>query len=219
MESARGQLPGCNGYEVSELALLVNILQHKHGFEPSKALLDDLAAALVSLLPREPWPHKRSALALVLNVLSEGGWPLSVALHDQAANELLRAAAGAATAQRSRSTGPAFLTASQAKAIVHAWLAFAAQPGSPARATLPAVLRAVGALPEAAVLGSVQRLRGAGAASAFQQAILRQLISAQSVEAIARVHDAAGEYFGPERVCAAIQRLAVLCSAGRAVRR
>ncbi len=217
VESARGQLPGCNGYEVSELALLVNILQHKHGFEPSKALLDDLAAALVSLLPREPWLPKRGAFATVLHCLSESGWPLSVALHDRVARELLRAAAGTA-AEHSSSTGPA-LTASQAKAVMNAWLTFAVQPGSPARATLPAVLRAVGALPEAAVLGSVQRLRGAGAASAFQQAILRQLISAQSVEAIARVHDAAGEYFGPERVCAAIQRLAVLCSAGRAVRR
>ena len=108
MESAHGQLPGCSCWELAEFALLVALLRREHGLEPSKVLLDDLAAALVSLLPREPWPHKRSALALVLNVLSEGGWPLSVALHDQAANELLRAAAGAATAQRSRSTGPAF---------------------------------------------------------------------------------------------------------------
>jgi len=211
MESAHGQLPGCSCWELAEFALLVALLRREHGLEPSKVLLDDLAAALVSLLPREPWPHKRSALALVLNVLSEGGWPLSVALHDQAANELLRAAAGAATAQRSRSTGPAFLTASQAKAIVHAWLAFAAQPGSPARATLPAVLRAVGALPAAPMPGSVQRPRGAGAASELLAAIMCQLSSAQSVEAVARVHDAAGEYFGREHVCAAIQRLAVLC--------
>jgi hypothetical protein len=79
------------------------------------------------------------------------------------------------------------------------------------------VLQAVGALPEAAALGSVQRLRGAGAASALQQAILRQLYSAQSVEAITRVHDAAGEYFGREHVCAAFQQLAVLCRAGRAM--
>jgi hypothetical protein len=209
VESARGQLPGCSCLELSEFALLVALLHREHGFEPSKALLDDLAAALVSLLPREPWLRKRGALATVLDCLSECGLPLSVALHDQVASELLRAAAGTASAD-SRSTGPA-MTASQAKAIVHAWLAFATQPGSPARATLPAMLRAMGALPEVAMLGSVQRLRGAGAASELRRAILRQLSLSQSVEAVARVHDAAGEYFGREHVCAAIQRLAELC--------
>jgi hypothetical protein len=209
VDSARGQLPGCSCWELAEFALLVSILQCEHGFKPSKALLDDLAAALASLLPREPWLRKRGSLAMVLNLLSESGWPLSVALHDQAASELLRAAAGTASAD-SRSTGPA-LTASQASALVHAWLAFAAQPGSPARATLPAVLRAVGALPAAPMLGSAQQLGGAGAASELLPAILRQLSSAQSVEAVARVHDAAGAYFGREHICAAIQRLAALC--------
>jgi hypothetical protein len=211
VESARGQLPGCSGSELSEFALLVNVLQLKHGFKPSKALLDDLAAALLSLLPREPWRRKRGAVATVLDCMSESGWQLSVALHDRAASELLRAAAGTATAEHSSSTGPAVLTASQAKSIVHAWLAFAAQPGSPARATLPAVLRAVGALPAAPMLGSAQRLGGAGAASELLPAILRQLSSAHSVEAVARVHDAAGAYFGREHVCAAIRRLAELC--------
>jgi len=189
---------------------MVNLLRRKHGVEPSKALLDDIAAALVSLLPREPWLRKRGALAMVLDCLSQSGWPLSVALHDQVASELLRAAAGTAAAEHSSSTGST-LTASQAKAIWHAWRAFAAQPGSPARATLPAVLRAVGAPLEAPALGSVQRLRGAGAASELLQAILYQLSSAQSVETVAWVHDAAGEHFGGEHVCAAIQRLAVLC--------
>ncbi len=55
---------------------------------------------------------------MVLNVLSQSGWPLSVALHDQAASELLRAAADTARANSS-STGPA-LTAKQAEAVVHA---------------------------------------------------------------------------------------------------
>ena len=208
VESARGQLPGCTGWELSEFALLVALLRREHGFEPSKVLLDDLAAALASLLPRVPWLRKRAALALVLNVLSQSGWPLSVALHDQAASELLRAAADTASANSS-STGPA-LTAKQARAVVHAWLAFATQPGSPARATLPAVLRAMGALPAAPMLGGAQRLRGAGAASELLPAILRELSSARSVETIARVHDAAGAYFGREHVCAAIQRLAEL---------
>ena len=209
VESARGQLPGCNGLELADFARSVALLHCEHGFEPSEALLDDLAAALATVLPREPWPHKRGALAMVLNCLNECGRPLSVALHDQAASELLRAAAGAASADSS-STGPA-LTASQARAVVHAWLAFAIQPGSPARATLPAVLRAVGALPEVAMLGSVQQLRGAGAASELLRASLRQLLLSQSVDAVARVHDAAGEYFGREHVCSAIQRLAELC--------
>jgi len=209
VESARGQLPGCTGWELSEFALLVSILRREHGFEPSKALLGDLAAALASLLPREPWLCKRGALAMVLNVLSQSGWPLSVALHDQAASELLRAAADTASANSS-STGPA-LTAKQARAVVHAWLAFATQPGSPARATLPAVLRAVGALPEVAMPSSVQQPHGAGTASELPPAILHQLSSAQSVEAVARVHDAAGAYFGCEHICAAIQRLAALC--------
>ncbi len=209
MESARGQLPGCTGWELSEFALLVALLRREHGFEPSKVLLDDLAAALASLLPRVPWLRKRAALALVLNVLSQSGWPLSVALHDQAASELLRAAADTASANSS-STGPA-LTAKQARAVVHAWLAFATQPGSPARATLPAVLRAVGALPEVAMPSSVQQPHGAGTASELPPAILHQLSSAQSVEAVARVHDAAGAYFGCEHICAAIQRLAALC--------
>ena len=146
---------------------------------------------------------------MVLNVLSQSGWPLSVALHDQAASELLRAAADTASANSS-STGPA-LTAKQARAVVHAWLAFATQPGSPARATLPAVLRAVGALPEVAMPSSVQQPHGAGTASELPPAILHQLSSAQSVEAVARVHDAAGAYFGCEHICAAIQRLAALC--------
>ena len=192
------------------MATSVNVLQHEHGFEPSKALLDDLAAALVSLLPRVPWKHARGALSKVLDCLSESGWPLSAALHDQVASELLRAAAGTAAAEHSSSTGPA-LTALQAKAVLYAWLAFAIQPGSPARATLPAVLRAVGALPDAAVLGSVQQLGADGAASEVLWAILRQLSSAQSVEAVTRVHDAAGEYFSAEHVCAAIQQLAALC--------
>jgi len=209
VESARGQLPGCTGWELSEFALLVALLRREHGFEPSKVLLDDLAAALASLLPRVPWLRKRAALALVLNVLSQSGWPLSVALHDQAASELLRAAADTASANSS-STGPA-LTAKQARAVVHAWLAFATQPGSPARATLPAVLRAVGALPEVAMPSSVQQPHGAGTASELPPAILHQLSSAQSVEAVARVHDAAGAYFGCEHICAAIQRLAALC--------
>ena len=210
LESARGQLPGCGCWELADFALFVSILQCEHGFKPSKALLDDLAAALASLLPREPWLRKRGSLAVVLNLLSESGWPLSVALHDQAASELLRAAASSAADEQSSSTGPTF-AASQARAIVHAWLVFAAQPGSPARATLPAVLRAVGALPEVAMLGSVQQLRGAGAASELRRAILRQLSLSQSVEAVARVHDAAGAYFGREHVCAAIQRVAELC--------
>jgi len=210
VESARGQLPGCSGLELSELALVMDLLHRNHGFEPSKALLNDLAAAMASLLQREPWRRTRGALATVLGCLSACGWPLSVALHDQVVSELLRAAAGTATAEHSSSTGPA-LTASQAKAILYAWLAFATQPGSPARATLPAVLRAVGALPETAVLGSVQQLGAAGAASELLRAVLNQLNSAQSVEAISRIHDAAGEYFGLEHVCAAIQQLAVLC--------
>ncbi len=211
VESVRGQLPGCSGSELAEFAMIVNHLRLKHGFEPSKALLDDLAAALVCLLPREPWLRKRGALAMVLDCLSQSGWPLSVALHYRAASELLRAAAGSAADEQSSSTGAAILTASQAKSIVHAWLAFAAQPGSPARATLPAVLRAMGALPAAPMLGGAQRLRGVGAASELLPAILRELSSARSVETIARVHDAAGAYFGREHVCAAIQRLAELC--------
>jgi hypothetical protein len=58
VESARGQLPGCSSLELSEFALFVTLLQREHGFEPSKALRDDLVATLVSLLPREPWLHK-----------------------------------------------------------------------------------------------------------------------------------------------------------------
>ena len=192
MESARGQPPGCSGLEVSEFALFVTILQREHGFEPSKALHDDLVAALVSLLPREPWLHKRSALASVLRCLAESGWSLSVSAHDRV---LSGAAAGTAAAEHSSSTGPA-LTASQARAVAHAWRAFAMQAGSPARATLPVVLRAVGASPEAPMLGSVQRLSGAGAASELLEGTLHQLVSAQSVEDVARVHNAAGEDFG-----------------------
>jgi len=210
VESARGQLPGCNGLELAELALFVDLLQREHGFEPSKALLDDLVAALVSLLPREPWLHTQSALVGVIKCLSESGWPLSVSLHDQVVSELLHSAAGTAAAEHSSSTG-SNLTASQAEAISHARRAMATQPWSPARATLPAVLRAVGASPEAPKLGSVQRPRGAGAASKRTRAILHQLCSAQSAEAVARVHDAAGEHFGREHVCAAIQQLAALC--------
>ncbi len=211
MESARGQLPGCSGFELTELARWVTIMQRERGLEPSKALLDDLAAALVSLLPREPWLPKRGALVTVLKCLSESGWLLSVALHDGVVGELLRAAAGTAAGEHSSSTGST-LTALQAEAIARAWRAFAAQPGSPALATLPVVLRAVGAPLEAPVPGSVQRLSGAGAASEEPlEGILHQLVSAQSVEAVARVRDAAGEHFGREHVCAAIQRLAVLC--------
>ncbi len=211
MESARGQLPACNGLELAEFALFVDLLQREHSFEPSKALLDDLAAALVSLLQREPWLHNtRSAVVGVLKCLAQSGCLLSVSLHDQVVGELLRSAAGTAAAEHSSSTGSA-LTASQAEAISNAWRALATQPWSPARATLPAVLRAVGGSPEAPVLGSVQRPGGAGAASERTRAILRQLCSAQSVEDVARVHDAAGEHFGREHVCAAIQRLAVLC--------
>jgi len=210
VESARGQLPACNGLELAEFALFVDLLQREHGFEPSKALLDDLAAALVSLLQREPWLHTRSAVVGVLKYLAQSGCLLSVSLHDQVVGELLRSAAGTAAAEPSNSTGSA-LTASQAEAISNSWRALATQPWSPARATLPAVLRAVGGSPEAPILGSVQRPCGAGAASKPTRAILHQLCSAQSVEDVARVHDAAGEHFGREHVCAAIQRLAVLC--------
>jgi hypothetical protein len=116
--------------------------------------------------------------------LAESGWPLSVSAHDRVLSELLRAAAGTAAAKHSSSTGPA-LTAPQARAVAHAWRGFAMQPGSPARATLPVVLRAVGASPEAPRLGSVQRLSGAGAASELLEGTLHQLISAQSVEDVA----------------------------------
>ncbi len=145
----------------------------------------------------------------LLDFMSKGGHPLSASLHDQFTRWLLPGAAPSAGA--ARRGGAATLPATQARLLLRAWVGLAVAPGSPARATLPALVQALD-----------PRLRGAeqlGAAGVVQRAVDARLEAAGRLKAAGAcvsdtlsVHDAAGEFFNRLHVISVLRRLARLCA-------
>jgi len=156
------------------------------------------------------WPHVKVVAVRLLNFMSKGGHPLSSSLHDQFTNWLLPGASPSA-AGAARRGGAATLPATQARLLLRAWVGLAAAPGSPARATLPALVQALDAR-----LCAANQL---GAAGVVQRAVGARLDAAGRLRAagacisdMLSVHDAAGEFFNRQHVISVLRRLAKLCA-------
>jgi len=147
------------------------------------------------------------AVTRLLYFMSRADHPLSASLHDELAGWLLPSADTSAESARGGGGGgggAAALTAKHAKPLLRAWAGLAVSPGSPARATLPALVQALD-----------PRL---GAVDVVQRALNLRLDVAGTAEDIHSVFDAAGGYFGRPNTIYALRKLAALCAPSSSAR-
>ena len=115
------------------------------------------------------------------------------------------AEAGADEQAAVRSSMAKALTPRQAQKILRSWVAFAANPGAPARETLHAILQAL--TPRIQPYAN----HTGGAAGVLQRALTDTILAAPSVQAISDVGEAVGgEHFNHVHACAALASLARL---------
>ena len=227
--SARAQLHLARPADLARFGASLKTLLDLRCFQPGAELLGSLAGALRSQLDRrEAWQGMAAAVAWGLSLMAECGHPLDAGLHGRIAALLLPgpAAADAAAAANPAAAAnfaaaaanpAAALTARQAQVLLRAWAAFACQPGSPARATLPAVLQALEAHgPLAPALGDPARCGGPdarpSAAVVLQRALAAQIATARDAAAVREVRAAAGARFDGVLMHLALLKLRRLCA-------
>ena len=184
----------------------MSALQAYGACQASRGLCSDLEAALLRLARFTPWPRLTPAVVRLLDVMSRADHPLSASLHDELAGWLLPGVEPSAGSARGSGGGggAAAMTAKQARLLLRAWVGLAVAPGSPARATLPALVQALD-----------PRL---GAVDVVQRALNLRLDVAGTAEDIHSVFDAAGGYFGRPNTIYALRKLAALCAPSSSAR-
>jgi len=151
------------------------------------------------------------AVTRLLYFMSRTDHPLSASLHDELAGWLLPSADTSAESARGGGGGggdgsggggggggAAALPAKHAKPLLRAWVGLAVPPGSPGRATLPALVQALD-----------PKL---GAVDVVQRALNIRLDVAGTAEDIHSMFDAAGGFFGRPNTIHALRKLAALCA-------